>query len=209
MLTVDIVSDFACPWCFIGGRRLTTALGARLTTGGDATVRYHPFQLNADTPPEGTDLRDYLRARYGDDPEAMFAQVEKAARESGLLIDFAKIQRLPNTLSAHLITAAIQDPTMQRALAEAIFTAYFLEGRDISNPAVLGELAAPFGLAAAQVDTLLSHPKLRAGVREIAAAMSAQGISGVPYFIFNQRFALSGAQPLEVFRQAIAQADAA
>lgn len=208
MLTVDVVSDFACPWCFIGSRRLAQVLGPRLAPGGDATIRYHPFQLNADTPAEGVDLREHLRTHYGADPEEMFARVETAARDAGIALNFKVIRRLPNTLSAHILAAAMKDSATQRALVDAIFTAYFLEGRDISSPAVLGEIAAAHGLAPGEIETLLGHGQVRQGVQEIAAAMSAQGITGVPYFIFNQRLALSGAQPLEVFRQAIAQADA-
>jgi len=176
---------------------------------GLATVRYHPFQLNADTPAEGVDLREHLRTRYGADPEEMFARVEAAAHDAGIALNFKIIRRLPNTLSAHVLSAAMKDSAAQRALVDAIFTAYFLEGRDISNPAVLTEIAAAHSLTAPETGTLLGYEKLRQGVQEIAAAMSAQGIGGVPYFIFNQRLALSGAQPLEVFRQAIAQADAA
>lgn len=204
MLTVDVVSDFACPWCFIGSRRLAEVLGAR---GGDAQVRYHPFQLNADTPAEGADLRDYLRERYGADPEEMFGRVEAAARDAGLALDFAKVRTIPNTLSAHILVAAIQDSAAQRAFVDAIFTAYFLEGRDIGDGAVLATLAAPHGLSAEQVAVLLANDGLRQRVRGLAESMTAQGITGVPFFIFNQKLALSGAQPTEIFERALAEAE--
>jgi predicted DsbA family dithiol-disulfide isomerase len=171
--------------------------------------RYHPFQLNADTPPEGADLRDYLRARYGGDPEEMFPRVEAAARASGIALDFALVRRMPNTLAAHILVAAIEDGATQRAFVDAIFAAYFLEGRDIGSAEVLTELAAPFGLRAEQVRVLLANAGLRQRVRELAGSMGAQGITGVPFFIFNQRVALSGAQPEEVFRQALAEAESA
>ncbi|MBI2514054.1 MAG: DsbA family oxidoreductase [Opitutae bacterium] len=207
MLTVDVVSDFACPWCFIGSRRLAAVLDARSATGGGAQVRYHPFQLNADTPAEGADLRDYLRERYGAEPQEMFARVEAAAREAGIALDFEKVRRMPNTLSAHILVAAVQDSAAQRAFVDAIFSAYFLAGRDIGDPAVLAELAAPHGLRAEQVGVLLANDGLRQRVRELAESMTAQGITGVPFFIFDQKLALSGAQPAEVFQRAIAEAE--
>lgn len=207
MLTVDVVSDFACPWCFIGSRRLAEVLGSRGDTGGDAQVRFHPFQLNADTPAAGTDLRDYLRERYGADPEEMFGRVESAARDAGIALDFAKVRVMPNTLSAHILVAAVQDSAAQRAFVDAIFRAYFLEGRDIGDATVLAELAAPHGLRAEQVQVLLANESLRQRVRELAEGMTAQGITGVPFFILNQKLALSGAQPAEVFRRALAEAE--
>jgi len=209
MLTVDLVSDFACPWCFIGSRRLAAVLGPRLAPGGDVSVRYHPFQLNADTPAAGVDLRAYLRERYGDDPEEMFARVEGAAREAGIALDFAAVRTMPNTLSAHVLAAALAESDAQRAFVDAVFTAYFLEGRDIGDAAVLTELAAPHGLRAEQVAVLLANADLRQRVRELAASMTGQGITGVPFFIFNQKLALSGAQPAEVFRRAVAEAESA
>jgi predicted DsbA family dithiol-disulfide isomerase len=151
MLTVDVVSDFACPWCFIGSRRLAEVLGSRGETGGDAQVRYHPFLLNADTPAGGADLRDYLRERYGADPEEMFGRVESAARDAGIALDFAQVRMMPHTLFAHILVAAVQESGAQRAFVDAIFSAYFLEGRDIGDVTVLAELAAPHGLRAEQV----------------------------------------------------------
>lgn len=202
MLTIDVVSDFACPWCFIGSRRL-----GRVLDGRDAQVRYHPFQLNADTPAAGADLRDYLRERYEVEPEEMFTRVEAAARDAGIALDFAKVRKMPNTLSAHILVAAVQDSAAQRAFVDAIFSAYFLEGRDIGDPAVLAELAARHGLRGEQVAVLLANDGLRQRVRELAASMSQQGITGVPFFVFNQKLALSGAQPAEVFERAIAEAE--
>jgi len=184
-------------------------LGPRLAPGGDVSVRYHPFQLNADTPAAGVDLRAYLRERYGDDPEEMFARVEGAAREAGIALDFAAVRTMPNTLSAHVLAAALAESDAQRAFVDAVFTAYFLEGRDIGDAAVLTELAAPHGLRAEQVAVLLANADLRQRVRELAASMTGQGITGVPFFIFNQKLALSGAQPAEVFRRAVAEAESA
>ncbi|HLP25296.1 MAG TPA: DsbA family protein, partial [Acidobacteriota bacterium] len=146
---------------------------------------------------------------YGADPEEMFGRVESAARDAGIALDFAKVRVMPNTLSAHILVAAMQDSAAQRAFVDAIFRAYFLEGRDIGDAAVLAELAASHGLRAEQVQVLLANESLRQRVRELAEGMTAQGITGVPFFIFNQKLALSGAQPAEVFRRALAEAESA
>ena len=139
----------------------------------------------------------------------MFARVEAAARDAGIALDFAKVRVMPNTLAAHILVAAIQDSVAQRAFVDAIFSAYFLEGRDIGDAAVLVELAAPHGLRAEQVHVLLNNDDLRQRVRQLAEGMTEQGITGVPFFIFNQKLALSGAQPMEVFRRALAEAESA
>ena len=139
----------------------------------------------------------------------MCARVEAAARDAGIALDFAKVRVMPNTLAAHILVAAIQDSVAQRAFVDAIFSAYFLEGRDIGDAAVLVELAAPHGLRAEQVHVLLNNDDLRQRVRQLAEGMTEQGITGVPFFIFNQKLALSGAQPMEVFRRALAEAESA
>ncbi len=200
MLTIDLVSDFACPWCYIGAARLAQALGPRRA---EVAVNYHPFLLNPDLPPAGADLRDYLRQRYGGDPQEMFARVEAAAHESGLALDFARVRRFPNTVAAH--TLARHAP-QQASFATAVFEANFVHGRDIGDPTVLTELALAHGFAPDAVARLLADDTEHARTRAIAAALSERGITGVPFFVFEQRLALSGAQPVEVFRQALAEA---
>jgi predicted DsbA family dithiol-disulfide isomerase len=144
MLSIDVVSDVICPWCFIGVRRLDQALES-LPEPVDAKVTFHPFLLDASTPAEGADLRDRLRAKYGVDPEKMFGRVEAAARESGIPLDFSKVRRTPNTVAAHTLIGHAVEKGTQRALAGALFQAYFLDGRDIGDATVLGELATLHG----------------------------------------------------------------
>lgn len=205
MLRIDLISDFSCPWCFIGERRLTQVLQE---LGRTAAITYHPFLLNADLPPEGVDLRDYLRQRYGGDPQEMLAGVEAAARVTGLSLDFSKVTRFPNTVAAHTLMRHAPSPAAQAALAEALFTANFLEGRDLSDRALLARLALAHGFSSGEAERLVADEAEHAQTRRIAASLSSQGISGVPFFIFGQKAAFSGAQPAEVFRRAIAQADA-
>jgi predicted DsbA family dithiol-disulfide isomerase len=146
-LAIDIVSDVICPWCFIGSRRLEQALEPA-PDGVAVDVTYRPFLLDPSTPKEGADLRDRLRAKYGVDPDKMFASVEAAARSSGIPLDFSKVRRTPSTIAAHtLLRHAIPKGT-QAALARALFEGYFLEGRDIGDADVLAAIAGGHGFEA-------------------------------------------------------------
>jgi predicted DsbA family dithiol-disulfide isomerase len=203
-LTIDIVSDVICPWCLIGTRRLDETLATLPDL--PIAVRYHPFLLDPATPPEGVDLRERLRKKYGGDPEAMFARVEAAARDAGIPLDFARVRRTVPTLPAHTLLRHAAPLGTQQALARALFDAYFLEGRDVGKPDVLAELATRHGFEADAVRTLLADPAELEQTRADAAAMVEQGITGVPFFIFGERVAVSGAQPPDVLRAAIARA---
>jgi predicted DsbA family dithiol-disulfide isomerase len=205
-LSIAIVSDVVCPWCLIGTSRLEKALEAFPDL--DVQVTYLPFLLDPKTPPEGVDLRDSLRRKYGADPEQMFPRVEAAARETGIQLDFEKVRRHPNTIKAHtLIRHALAKGT-QRALAKALFHAHFLDARDVNDDAVLVELATAHGFAPDEAKALLANAKELAATREEAQSMSEQGISGVPFFIFQDALAVSGAQPVAVFKSAIEKAKA-
>lgn len=202
-LRIDFVSDVICPWCFIGFTRLEQAVAA---AGEEADITMRPFQLDASTPPEGADLRERLAKKYGLDPEKMFGRVEAAARESGIPLDFTKVRRTPNTLKSHVLLGAAKAKGTQLALTRALFQAYFLEGRDLSDEATLLAIATAHGFDADEARALVSDPKALEETQTEAAELSAQGISGVPFTIFEGKLAVSGAQPLEVFQQAMTRA---
>jgi predicted DsbA family dithiol-disulfide isomerase len=207
-ITIDVVSDFVCPWCFIGLRRLQQALAQP-----DATphrVRWHPFQLSPDIPPAGLDRRTYLESKLGG-PERLreiYSRVQAAGLEAGIEFDFEGISRQPNTLESHRLVAWAQqvDPARASALVERVFAAYFLEGTDIGDASELTRLAAEAGYAADEAAAFLSSGAGRAQVSSTTAEAQRMGISGVPFFVFGGRLAISGAQPADVLRQAIAQA---
>lgn len=206
-MLVEIWSDIVCPWCYIGKRRLESALA---TQGAAPVIRWHPFQLNPDIPAEGVDRATYLEAKFGGAERAreIYARVEAAGREVGIAFDFARIERQPNTLDAHRLIAFAQatDPARADALVERLFSAYFTEGAGIGEIEVLAQLADEAGLDAGEARAFLESG---AGREEAAAAderTKAMGIGGVPFFIFNRRLAVSGAQPPEVLLDAIAQA---
>jgi predicted DsbA family dithiol-disulfide isomerase len=209
--TIDVVSDVVCPWCYIGKRRLEAALDA-----GDQPappIRWHPFQLNPDIPAGGVDRRTYLEDKFGGPERAreIYARVEAAGREVGIEFNFERIARQPNTLDAHRLIAWAQSDDFANIdrLVERLFRAYFEEGIDIGDVDELARLASEAGydMAAARV-----HLASAAGRAEVAAAderTKSMGIGGVPFFIFNQRVAVSGAQPPEVLRDALAQSEVA
>jgi predicted DsbA family dithiol-disulfide isomerase len=208
-LTVDVVSDIVCPWCWIGKRRLETALQQR--GGGQVPVRWHPFQLNPDLPSEGTDRIRYLERKFGGAQQAreVYARVLAAGRDVGLSFDFDRIGRQPNTLDAHRLIAWAQqrDAAAADALVERLFSAYFTEGVDLGDRSELARLAGEAGYDRRAAEQVLAG---EAGRREVVDADERArrlGISGVPLFIFNQRLAVSGAQPPEVLLDAIARAE--
>lgn len=205
--TIDFVSDVICPWCFIGLRRLEAALAEE--GASDATIAFHPFQLDPSTPEEGVDLRERLAGKLGADPEAMFRRVEAAARESGIPLDFSKVRRSVNTLKAHTLIAGALEKGTQHRLAKALFEAYFLEGKDIGNDAVLVEIGSAHGFERAEAERLLADRDALDLTRAEAAAASRQGIRGVPFTIFAGKLAVSGAQPADVFREAFRRAETA
>jgi predicted DsbA family dithiol-disulfide isomerase len=204
-LQLDIYSDIGCPWCFIGARRLDAVI-AELADEVEVTVRYQPYLLHPDVPAEGIDLQEMLREKYGTDPRAIFDRVEAAARDEGIPLDLDKQPRAYNTTAAHTLLRHAYDRGTQAALSDALFSAYFLDARDVTDTAVLVELATEHGFTAEEVEQLVRDEEELDLTRFEAQRAGAQGIRGVPFFVLDNRFALSGAQPAEAFREAIARA---
>jgi predicted DsbA family dithiol-disulfide isomerase len=203
MLTIDVISDVICPWCFIGKRRLEKALGDRA-----AAVSWHPFQLNPDMPREGIERRSYRIQKFGswEQSQKLDAQVAAAGRGEGIAFNFDKMARTPNTLDAHRIIWLARERGMQDAVVEALFLAYFTDGRDLSDRATLAEIAVGSGLDRAEVEGLLAGDGGLDAVGAREEQARGLGVSSVPFFVVNRRVSLSGAQPPELFRQAFEQA---
>jgi predicted DsbA family dithiol-disulfide isomerase len=213
-LTVDVVSDVVCPWCFIGKRRLEAALSRLREAEPDlpVEVRWHPFQLNPDLPREGIDRRQYLEAKFGGRERAaqIYARVSAAGETVGIPFAFDAIARQPNTIDAHRLVAWAQsrregDPD---ALVEALFRAYFLEGRYVGDPDELVSLAATAGYDADDARAFLASDEMRDVVAGADQRAREMGISGVPFFIFGGKTAVSGAHEPDALLEAIAQARA-
>lgn len=205
-LDVVVISDVICPWCFIGSRRLKRVLKDE---GVSASVEYRPYLLDPSIPAEGADLRERLRRKYGGDPDAMFGRVEAAAREEDIPLDFSKVRRTPSTVNAHTVLRRAGKKGTQPALADALYAAYFLEGRDISKPEELEALAAKHGFKAGEAKALCADENERELTLAQAREASEGGVEGVPFFIFANKLAFSGAQPEGVFQNAIERALAA
>jgi predicted DsbA family dithiol-disulfide isomerase len=200
-LRIEVFSDVVCPWCFIGTERLERAL-AELGVA-DAAVTYRPFMLDPRTPLAGRDVQDELRRKYGADPAVLFARVEAEARGTGIPLELTRQPFTYPTDRAHtLLRHAIAKGT-QRALARAMFSAYFLEARNIADAAVLVPLAVAHGFDEAEAGRLVADAAELATSRQQAAEAIRVGIRGALFFVFNDKVALSGAQPERIFREAI------
>jgi predicted DsbA family dithiol-disulfide isomerase len=202
MLTIDVISDVICPWCWIGKRRLEKALDGR-----PATVRWHPFQLNPDMPREGIERRAYRIRKFGswERSQELDDQVLAAGRSERLAFKFDRQSRTPNTVDAHRVIWFAGERGVQDAVAEALFKAYFTDGRDLSDRAKLAKVAAGAGLDRAEMDALLAGDTGLDAVRAGEEHARSLGVSGVPFFVVNGKVALSGAQPPDLFRQAFGQ----
>jgi predicted DsbA family dithiol-disulfide isomerase len=202
MLTIDIYSDIICPWCFIGKRRLEKGLAL---AGQTATVRWHPFELNPGMPGEGIERRAYRVKKFGSWERSfeLDAQAARAGRGEGLAFNFDKMTRTPNTFDAHRIVWLAGERGVQDTVVETLFRACFTDGRNLSDRAALAAVAAEGGLDRAEVDDLLASGRGGDEVMADLAKATRLGISGVPFFVFNGTFTLSGAQAPETFRAAI------
>lgn len=209
-IDIDIVSDVVCPWCYIGKRHVELAISQwrERHPGAQVKVRWHPFQLNPDLPLEGTDRKGYLEAKFGGPQRAkeIYARVSAAGRNAGLELNFDGILKQPNTLAAHALIAyaqSVNDGAHADAVAERLFKAYFVDGKFIGDVEVLVAIAAECGLDADAARVVLTG---RATLEQIAAQdanVRQQGVTGVPFFVFNQKVALSGAQPPKVLLDAM------
>ncbi|MFL9981876.1 DsbA family oxidoreductase [Paraburkholderia sediminicola] len=204
-LTIDFVSDIACPWCAIGLSSLQLAL-SRLGDTVDAKVAVHPFELNPEMGPDGEAIVDYLGKKYGRTPEQI-AETQAMIRERGASVGFAfgPREHVYNTFDAHRLLHWAGIEGKQLPLKLALLRAYHAEGKDPSNHEVLVEAAQSVGLDAAQASEVLRSGIYADDVRAEEREYQAKGIQSVPAIIFNGRYLVSGGQPVETFEQVIQQ----
>jgi predicted DsbA family dithiol-disulfide isomerase len=207
--TVDVISDVICPWCYIGKRRLEKAIAA-LRGRQDVRVQWHPFQLNPHMPKEGMDRKEYRTAKFGSGERSLGldAQVTAAGQGEGITFAFDKIERTPNTLDAHRLIWLADQQGIQDAVVEAVFRAYFTEGRDISRAAVLFDVVAEAGLDRNRAEAVLNSDEGWAAIRAAEEQARRVGVQGVPYFLINGTLALCGAREPSAFFDAFEQAGA-
>ena len=211
-LTIDVVSDVVCPWCFIGKRHLDKALAQWRAENPDSevTVNWHPFFLNPDTPEGGEPYRPFLEKKFGG-PQGLaeiWQRVREAGKPAGVDFAFEKIELRANTLLAHRLIHYAQkiDSNNAAKLIEALFAAQFLDGRHVGDRAILAEIAGACGFDAAAVKAYLDGDEDAEAVKADADQSRRMGINGVPFFVFNQKLAASGAQPPEALLGVMRQA---
>ncbi|HEY0918381.1 DsbA family oxidoreductase [Devosia sp.] len=211
-LKVDLFTDTVCPWCLIGAARLDRAIAA-LPKDVVVDVENHPFYLDPETPAEGHVVADMLREKYGREPREMWDRVEGEARASGIDLDLSRQPRSYPTAKGHTLVRLARVKGTQHALANAIIWAYFMEHRQINDDEVLADIAVRFGYAREEALQVMADPDALGETHDLAVAAARQGIRGVPFFVFNRRYALSGCYPQDAFdrvlRQVLADADAA
>lgn len=208
-MRIDFVSDIVCPWCAIGLHSLEAA-AARIP-GLSLDLHFHPFELNPGMGPEGQDIEEHLAEKYGASPAAL-AGTREAIRERGAALGFEfRMQarsRIYNTRDAHRLlhwAGETYGPAAQRRLKGALLAAYFTEGRNVSDPAVLLEVATASGLPQAEARELLADDRYADEVQADEAAIQAQGIHAVPAIIVNQRHLIQGGQSVDVFEKLLRQ----
>lgn len=213
-LQIDIVSDVVCPWCYIGKRRLEAALASPEAADlPPVHISWHPFQLNPDLPAEGIDRKAYLEEKFGGPERAatIYERVRAAGRTAGLELNIDGITRQPNTRLAHaLIDFAQRSGDRATDVKERLLRAYFIENRFVGDAGVLAAIAAEAGLDAVAARAHLADPATLAVIDQADQQARQMGVSGVPFFIFNRKLAVSGAQEpatlVGAMRQALAQA---
>lgn len=205
MIKLDIMSDPICPWCYIGKSHLDKALAAR--PDHPFTIEWHPFQLNPEMPAEGMDRRAYLEGKFGGKDGAVkaYAPVVQNAQNAGLTINFDAMKRTPNTLDAHRLIHWAGLEQRQTEAVDALFEAYFVDGRDIGDQDVLADISDTIGLDAAVVRRLLNSDADRDEISKRDAHSREMGISSVPTFIVAGQHAVPGAQPPELWEQVISE----
>lgn len=202
-MKIDIISDTVCPWCFVGKRRLEKALIQRPEVG--FVVEWRPFQLNPGLPPEGMERQAYLAAKLGsaERATAIYAQISDAARPDNIEFNFEGIKQSPNTLASHCLIRWGATAGVQNLVVETLFKAFFEDGRDIGDKAVLAEIADECGMEKALVQDLLARDADVELIQKEEAIARDMGISGVPFFIFDGKYSTSGAQDPQMFLQII------
>jgi predicted DsbA family dithiol-disulfide isomerase len=206
-LSIKILSDVICPWCYIGKRRLERAIAA-LGGNGKVKVQWLPYPLNPTLPTEGISRKEYRIKKFGNWARSLELDATVAAngQVEGIHFAFDRMERTPNTLDAHRLIWLAGQCDCQDAVVESLFQAYFSDGVDISKTANLVNVVVEAGLGRLFVETLLAGNDGMEAIGEATHLSQTHQVDGVPFFIFNDQTTLSGAQPARVFNEAFRQA---
>ena len=204
-LRIDIVSDVMCPWCVIGYRQLAAALDAKDI---EHEIHWHPFELNPNMPADGQDMRAHLIEKYGITPaqsDTNRANMAALGQELGFQFNFADGFRMHNTFNAHQLLHWAGETGRKHDLKQALFEAHFTHGRDLSDRAILVDIAAEIGLDRDEASAVLDNQRFAAQVRQEQQFWTKQGISGVPSVVFDRKHLVTGAQGVENYKSMLDQ----
>ncbi len=204
-LRIDIVSDVMCPWCIIGYRQLAEALAA---TGTAHEIHWHPFELNPDMPPEGQNVREHIAEKYGSTPEQSDKsrkQMTALGADLGFEFRYTDDMRMHNTFNAHQLLHWADTQGRKHDLKLALFIAHFTDGRDLSDDAVLADVAGETGLDRAEALAVLADQRFASEVRQIENFWVQQGIRGVPAVVLDRKHLVTGAQGVENYTSILGQ----
>lgn len=204
-LRIDFISDVVCPWCVVGYRQLEQALKSTAT---DYEIHWHPFELNPDMPAEGQNLREHLAEKYGATPEQSQenrARLTDVGATLGFKFAFTDDMRMVNTFDAHRLIHWAETQGLGHTLKQGLFAAYFSEQRDVSDAAVLIDVAENAGLDATEAKAVLDGQRYAAEVRQQENVWIQNNIRGVPAIIFDNKHLVTGAQGVENYTRILTQ----
>jgi predicted DsbA family dithiol-disulfide isomerase len=206
-LTVDVISDIICPWCYIGKKRLEKAIAA-FDFQPDVRVRWLSFQLNPTMPNEGISRREYRIRKFGSWERSLEldARVATVGETEGIDFAFDRIERTPNTVDGHRLIWLADQQDCQDAIVESLFRSYFSEGRDITDRKTLIDVVADAGLERQLAEAMLNSNEGMDAIKEAEGLSQRHRVDGVPFFIINNKITLSGAQQPEAFLDAFREA---
>ena len=204
-LRIDIISDVMCPWCIVGYRQLSAALEA---TGTAHEIHWHPFELNPDMPPEGQNLREHIMQKYGsslEESEQSRQHLKTLGSDLGIDFQFSDGSRMHNTFNTHQLLHWANTQERMHDLKQALFIAHFTNARDLSDNAVLADIAGEIGLDRTEALAVLDDQRYASQIRQEEIFWTKQGIRGVPAVVFDRQHLVTGAQGVDNFTSILKQ----
>lgn len=201
MIKIDIVSDTVCPWCYIGKKRLDKAIEDY--KGQEFEINWHAFQLNPNMPIEGINRELYLSTKFGgkERADSIYEQIKLAGSSSNISFNFNEMSIMPNSFYSHMLIELSKEQNLQNEIAESLFDAFFIKGKNIGNLSELTNIAISNNIKDFNEDLFKNRKDLRNIIQTSDENSRSKGVSGVPFFIINNNYAISGAQESEVFKK--------
>jgi|SRR6185437_783618 len=201
-IKVTVVADVVCPWCYMGEARLKNAI-EEVKDKYDVEIDLMPFELNPDTPDKGENHKEYLAKKFGSSSrvDAAHAQMTQLGKEEGIEYNFDKVGVTSNTFKAHRLIWLAKQYGVQEQVANDLYKSYFTDGKDVNDIEILKSVAITNGIPKEKIETFFAGDEGAAEVRQMEEEAHLAGITGVPAFIINNKYLVSGAQPAEVFKE--------